>query len=61
MSNLMIILIALGVAILTFFLGWFISRRIGEIKLGKAEELSKKIIQEAEKEAEIKKKEEGDG
>jgi len=57
MSNLMIILIAAGVAILTFFLGWFISRRIGEIKLGKAEELSKKIIQEAEKEAEIKKKE----
>jgi ribonuclease Y len=57
MSNLMIIGIAAGVAILTFFLGWFISRRIGEMKLGKADELAKKIIEEAEKEAEIKKKE----
>ncbi len=57
MSNLMTIIIISGVAILTFLLGWFISQRIGEIKLKKAEELSKKIIQEAEKEAEIKKKE----
>jgi ribonuclease Y len=57
MSNMMIIVIAGGVAVLTFLLGWFISRRIGEMKLGKADELAKKIIQEAEKEAEIKKKE----
>ncbi|KPL01234.1 MAG: ribonuclease [candidate division Zixibacteria bacterium SM23_73_3] len=57
MSNLIIILIAAGVAILTFFFGWVVSRKIGEMKRGKAEELSKKIIQEAEKEAEIKKKE----
>lgn len=45
------------VAVLMFFIGWFISRRIGEAKLAKAEELAKKIVQEAEKEAEIKKKE----
>jgi ribonuclease Y len=51
------IVIAAGVAVLAFLLGWFISRRIGEMKLGKADELAKKIIQEAEKEAEIKKKE----
>jgi ribonuclease Y len=57
MSNVMIIVIAAGVAVLTFLLGWFISRRIGEMKLGKADELAKKIIQEGEKEAEIKKKE----
>lgn len=52
-------LIVAGIAgvILAFFLGWFISRRIGEAKLAKAEELAKKIVQEAEKEAEIKKKE----
>jgi len=57
MSNVIMIVIAAGVAVLAFLLGWFISRRIGEMKLGKADELAKKIIQEAEKEAEIKKKE----
>ena len=57
MNNMMFIGIAAGVAILTFLLGWFISRRIGEMKLGKAEELAKKIVEEAEKESEIKKKE----
>ena len=57
MSNLTIIVAAAGVAVLTFLLGWLISRRIGEIKLGKADELAKKIIEEAEKEAQIKKKE----
>ncbi len=57
MSNVMIIGVAAGVAILAFLLGWFISRRIAEMKLGKADELAKKIIREAEKEAEIKKKE----
>ena len=57
MSNLTIIVAAAGVAVLTFLLGWFISRRIGEIKLGKADELAKKILEEAEKEAQIKKKE----
>ncbi len=57
MNNMMIIVVAAGVAVLTFLLGWFISRRIGEMKLGKADELAKKIIEEAEKEAQIKKKE----
>jgi len=38
-------------------LGWFISRRVGEGRLAKVDELAKKIVQEAEKEAEIKKKE----
>jgi ribonuclease Y len=57
MSNVMIIVVAAGAAVLAFLLGWFISRRIGEMKLGKADELAKKIIQEAEKESEIKKKE----
>jgi ribonuclease Y len=57
MSNMMIAGIAAAVAIVAFFLGWLISRRIGEIKVGKAEELAKKIIEEADKEAKIKKKE----
>jgi ribonuclease Y len=57
MSNILVIAIALGSALLSFFLGWLISRKIGEAKLGRADELAKKILQEATKEAEIKKKE----
>jgi ribonuclease Y len=57
MNNVVIIVVGACVAVLTFLLGWFISRRIGEMKVGKADELAKKIVQEAEKEAEIKKKE----
>ncbi len=57
MSNVMIGGIALAVAVVAFLLGWLISRRIGEMKVGKAEELARKIIDEAEKEAKIKKKE----
>ena len=55
--NIALIVAGVAVAVLMFFVGWFISRRIGEAKLAKAEELAKKIVQEAEKEAEIKKKE----
>jgi ribonuclease Y len=57
MSNILVIAIALGSALLSFFLGWLISRKIGEAKLGRADEQAKKILQEAAKEAEIKKKE----
>jgi ribonucrease Y len=49
--------LALGAGLLGAWIGWFISRRIGEGRLARVEELSKKMIQEAEKEAEIKKKE----
>jgi len=52
-----LIVAGVAVAVLAFFMGWFISRRIGETKLAKAEELAKKIVLEAEKEAEFKKKE----
>src|SRR3989304_5977770 len=55
--NIMLVVAGVAVAILVFFMGWFISRRIGEAKLAKAEELAKKIVLEAEKEAEFKKKE----
>lgn len=55
--NIMLVVAGVAVAILAFFMGWFISRRIGEAKLAKAEELAKKIVLEAEKEAEFKKKE----
>jgi len=52
-----LIVSGVAIAVLSFFIGWFVSRRIGEAKLAKAEDLAKKIIREAEKEAEIKKKE----
>lgn len=52
-----LIVLGVAIAVLSFFLGWFVSRRIGETKLAKAEELARKIVLEAEKEAEIKKKE----
>jgi ribonuclease Y len=52
-----LIVLGVAIAVLSFFLGWFVSRRIGEAKLAKAEELARKIVLEAEKEAEIKKKE----
>jgi ribonuclease Y len=57
MTNIMIIGIALGAAIVSFFLGWLVSQKIGKAKIGRAEELAQKIVREAEKEAEIKKKE----
>jgi ribonuclease Y len=57
MTNIIIVGIVIGAAVLSFFLGWFVSRKIAEAKLGRAEELARKIIREAEKEAEIKKKE----
>jgi len=57
MNSIMLIGIIGVVAFIAFFVGWFISRRIGESRLARAEELAKKIIEEAEKEAEIKKKE----
>jgi ribonuclease Y len=57
MTNIMIVGIVIGAAVLSFFLGWFVSRKIAEAKIGRAEELARKIVREAEKEAEIKKKE----
>jgi ribonuclease Y len=57
MTYLLIIGITLGAAIVSFFLGWLVSQKIGKAKIGRAEELAQKIVREAEKEAEIKKKE----
>lgn len=57
MTNLIWIGIALGIGLVAFGLGWVISRRVGETRLANIEQWGKKIIQEAEKEAEIKKKE----
>lgn len=50
-------LIVAGVAVVFAWIGWFISRRLGQSKLSRAEEVSTQIIRDAEKEAEIKKKE----
>jgi len=55
-SPLATILVALGAAIVTFFLGWIAHRRIGEGKVLRAEDLAEKILREAEREAENQKK-----
>jgi len=53
----MVVLITLLAVIISSASAWFLSRRIGDRKLAHADEFAKKIIAEAEKEAEIKKKE----
>lgn len=57
MQSIITMAIAIGAAVIAFLVGWWISRRTGEGKLAKAEELAKKILTDAEKEAQIKKKE----
>lgn len=52
-----IIVIAAFAVIVAFLIGFFISRRSGEKKIARAEELASKIIEEAEKSAAVKKKE----
>jgi len=52
----LVILIALGAAIVAFFGGWIGHRRVGEGKLLSAEELAKKVVREAERESENLKK-----
>ncbi|MCX6826343.1 MAG: ribonuclease Y [candidate division Zixibacteria bacterium] len=53
---LIVVFTVLGAAI-GFGIAWFIMRRIGDTKIANAEEFARKVIAEAEKEAEIKKKE----
>lgn len=50
-------LVGAGIAILAFLIGLLISRKSGEGRIANAETLATKIIAEAEKSAEIKKKE----
>ena len=57
MENIVIITIAVVVAVIAFLVGWWISRRTGEGKLARAEDRAGKIVADAEKEAQIKKKE----
>jgi len=49
--------VGLAAAVLFFFLGWLLARKIGHDKIARAEEIAANVIREAEKEAEIKKKE----
>lgn len=57
MNTLIIILIALGTAVLGFVAAWIISHRIGEKSVAKANKAAERIIAEASKEAGIAKKE----
>ncbi len=56
-TTILIFVIGAVVAVAAAGLGWFISRKIGEKRLANAEDMARRIISEAEKEAEIKKKE----
>jgi len=56
-STTIIILVGVAAVVIASALAWFLSRRIGERKLANADAFAKKIIAEAEKEAEIRKKE----
>jgi len=49
--------VGLAAAVLFFFLGWLLARKIGHDKIARADEVAANVIREAEKEAEIKKKE----
>jgi len=49
--------VGLAAAVLFFFLGWLLARKIGHDKVARADEVAANVIREAEKEAEIKKKE----
>lgn len=51
-----IYLISGGVSIIAFVAGYFLRKNIAEGKIQSAEELAKKIVSEAEKEAESKRK-----
>jgi len=56
-TTVVIIIIGALAVIISSSLAWFLSRRMGDRKLAKADEFAKKIIADAEKEAEIKKRE----
>jgi ribonuclease Y len=53
----LIILFSVLAAIVGFIAAWLILRRVGGTKISSAEESARRIVSEAEKEAEIKKKE----
>lgn len=51
MDNIIYMIIAAGVSIIMFFLGWILSTKLGQGKVASAEKLAEKIVSEAEKEA----------
>jgi ribonuclease Y len=57
MEPIMIILIALVTGLVTFIVGWIMSKYVGQGKVANAEKLAEKIVSEAEKEARALKKE----
>jgi ribonuclease Y len=59
MDNPLLITVGVGMAaaVIFYILGWLMARKVGQGKIARAEEVSATIIREAEKEAEIKKKE----
>ena len=56
-STMMIFVVALVTGLVTFIVGWFMSKYVGQGKVANAEKLAEKIVSEAEKEARALKKE----
>ncbi len=57
MESMIIIIIALVTGLVTFIVGWIMSKYVGQGKVANAEKLAEKIVSEAEKEARALKKE----
>ncbi|MEW6195503.1 MAG: ribonuclease Y [Bacteroidota bacterium] len=54
---LMVIIIAVGTAVIAFILGWFINSKIGKNNIANAKDKAQKIVEDAEKEAKHLKRE----
>lgn len=57
MESITIIIVALVTGLVTFIVGWIMSKYVGQGKVANAEKLAEKIVSEAEKEARALKKE----
>ncbi|MDD8017482.1 MAG: ribonuclease Y [Bacteroidota bacterium] len=50
-TNLVYIIVVAAIGIVSFFIGWFVNSKIGQNKISSAEERSKKILADAERDA----------
>ncbi len=55
--NLLLVIAGMGIAAAFFWIGFYVNRKIGELKIYNAQKMAEKIIEEAKKEAENTKRE----
>ena len=56
-NPIVILIIAVAFVLLAFYFGYLYRKKTGEAKIGSAEELSRKIIEDANKQAEVLRRE----